>query len=72
MNEKSYPADQVVPLRGKTKAILLGMEIGRAINFHIEKRKHFNVVIYRLHYSNQGRWKTVAIGNDMFAVIRLE
>lgn len=72
MNEKSYPAEQVVPLRGKTKATLLSMEKGRAINFHVEKRKQFNVEIYRLHYKKVGRWKTVAIGNDMFAVMRLE
>lgn len=73
MNDlKSYSIQEVVPLRGYAVYLLRKMVPGTAVNLPLSQRKNFSVSIYRLHLKKEGLWKTVAIKNGMFAVMRLE
>lgn len=69
---KTYPADEVKPLRSGITDFLRSIEVKKAVNVPIEYRSNYITAISRLHKRGEGKWKTVKVSEKEFAIIRKE
>lgn len=66
-----YPASEVKPIRTGAASIIRSLHIGEAVNLPLDDRNTYMSTITRLQKKSLGRWKTVKISNEEFALIRL-